>query len=176
MLTGKVINLGICACSPAPDTLHLIRALKKEGAVVNVMLTPNARHFVSEILVQREAGTQIQVDQFELPKVYDSGHKSFAKGADLFLLCPASANTLGKAAHGIADNLLSTNLLSTRCPVMVVMHMNPAMYAKASVQRNIQFLKEEEHYIFVESDAPKPSLFPSQERIMEAVHRFFENE
>lgn len=172
MLSGKVITLGISACSPAPKALELVRALRKEGAEVHAVLTPNALNFVSDILVQRETGTPIQVEQFELPKIYDAGHKSLSRASDLLLLAPASANTLGKAANGIADNLLSTTVLSADCPIIAATHINPVMYVNKSVQRNIRQLKED-GMIFVESDAPKESLFPSIERIIETVKGVF---
>lgn len=170
MLDGKVITIGICACSPAPKALDLIRALRKEGAQIHAVLTPNALNFVSDILVQRETGTPIQVEQFELPKVYDADHKRLSRQSDLLLLAPVSANTLGKAANGIADNLLSTTVLSANCPVVAATHINPVMYANKSVQRNIRQLKEN-GMIFVQSDAPKESLFPSVGRIVETVKR-----
>lgn len=170
MLEGKIITIGICACSPAPKALDLIRALRKKGAEVHAILTPNARNFVSDLLVQRETGTPIQVEQFELPKVYDTAHKQLSKQSDLLLLAPVSANTLGKAANGIADNLLSTTVLSANSPIVAATHINPVMYANKSVQRNVKQLKED-GFVFVESDAPKESLFPSAERILETVER-----
>ncbi len=170
MLDGKVITIGICACSPAPKALDLIRALRKKGAEVHAILTPNAQNFVSDLLVQRETGTPIQVEQFELPKVYDTAHKQLSRQSDLLLLAPVSANTLGKAANGIGDNLLSTTVLSANSAIVAATHINPVMYANKSVQRNIKQLKED-GFIFVESDAPKESLFPSVERILETVER-----
>lgn len=170
MLDGKVITIGICACSPAPKALDLIRALRKKGAEVHAILTPNAQNFVSDLLVQRETGTPIQVEQFELPKVYDTAHKQLSRQSDLLLLAPVSANTLGKAANGIGDNLLSTTVLSANSAIVAATHINPMMYANKSVQRNIKQLKED-GFIFVESDAPKESLFPSVERILETVER-----
>ena len=170
MLEGKLITVGICACSPAPKTLDLIRLLRKKGAEVHAILTPNALHFVPPLLVQRETGTPIQVEAFKLPDHYDSGHKSLSGASDLLLLAPVSANTLGKAANGIADNLLSTTVLSVKCPIIAATHINPTMYANKGVQRNIRQLKED-GMIFVESDAPRESLFPSVERIVETVER-----
>lgn len=170
MLEGKIITIGICACSPAPKALDLIRALRKKGAEVHAVLTPNARNFVSDLLVQRETGTPIQIEQFELPKVYDTAHKQLSRQSDLLLLAPVSANTLGKAANGIADNLLSTTVLSANSPIVAATHINPVMYANKSVQRNVKQLKED-GVVFVESDAPKESLFPSVERILETVER-----
>ncbi|OOM14443.1 flavoprotein [Clostridium saccharobutylicum] len=169
MLSGKIIILGITACSPANQSLALIRELKKRGAQVHVIMTSNAVNFVTPLMVQREAGTPIQIDQFELPKAYDMNHQSLSFKSDLMLVAPVSANTLGKAANGIADNLLTTNLLSTKSPVIFATHINPTMYSKPSVQRNVKTLKEE-GIIFVENiEAKYPSLFPSIEAIIKIV-------
>src|SRR5665647_1694350 len=150
MLSGKTITLGITACSPAIKSLDLIRELKHLGAEVHVIMTPNSVNFVTPLLVQREAGTPIQIEQFDLPKSFDSNHQANSVKSDLLLIAPASANTLGKAANGISDNLLSTNILSAKSPIMVAIHINPTMYSKPSVQRNIIQLKED-GFIFVEN-------------------------
>lgn len=173
MLSNKTITLGITACSPAVKMLDLISELRRLGASVHVIMTPNAIHFVSPILIQREAGTPIMIKQFELPKVYDANHQSVATKSDLLLIAPASANTLGKAAHGIADNLLCTNILSAKSPIMVATHINPTMYSKRSVRRNISQLKED-GFVFVDHPDPNakhPSLFPGVEAIIEAVKK-----
>lgn len=169
MLSGKIITLGITACSPADKSLILIRELKKRGAEVHVVMTTNAVNFVTPLMVQREAGTPIQIEQFELPKAYDMNHQSLSYKADLMLVAPVSANTIGKAANGIADNLLTTNLLSTMAPIIFATHINPTMYSKPSVQRNVKTLKED-GVVFVENkEAKYPSLFPSIEAIIKKV-------
>jgi phosphopantothenoylcysteine decarboxylase/phosphopantothenate--cysteine ligase len=85
------------------------------------------------------------------------------------IVAPVSANTLGKAANGIADNLLTTNLLSTSAPIIFATHINPTMYNKCSVQRNIKTLKED-GIIFVENKEGKySSLFPSIDAIISVV-------
>lgn len=171
MLTGKIITVGITGCSTAIKTLDLIKQLKKLGAQVHVIMTPNAVNFVTPLMVQREAGTPIQIEQFELPKAYDINHQSLAVKSDLFLIAPASADTLGKAANGIADTLLTTNLLSTKAPIVIATHINPDMYNKPSVCRNVATLKED-GYIFVENTTSKhPSMFPEIEVIIEVVKK-----
>lgn len=173
MLNNKTITLGITACSPAVKTLDLIAGLRSLGASVHVIMTPNSTHFVSPMLVQREAGTPILIEQFELPKAFDANHQSLSVKSNLLLIAPASANTLGKAANGIADNLLSTNILSAKSPIMVATHINPTMYSKKSVQRNICQLIED-GFIFVphpDENAKHPSLFPGIEAIIEAVKK-----
>lgn len=169
MLSGKIITLGITACSPAYQSITLIRELRKRGAQVHVVMTTNAVNFVTPLMVQREAGTPIQIEQFELPKAYDMNHQSLSFKSDLMLVAPASANTIGKAANGIADNLLTTNLLSTNSPIIFATHINPTMYSKPSVQRNVKILKED-GVIFVENKEAKfPSMFPSIEAIIKTV-------
>jgi Phosphopantothenoylcysteine synthetase/decarboxylase len=173
LLHNKTITVGITACSPAIKALDLIRELKHSGATVHVIMTPNSVNFVSPLLVQREAGTPVQIEQFELPKAFDSNHQAVSVRSDLLLIAPASANILGKAAHGIADNLLSTAILSAKSPIMVATHINPVMYSKPSVQRNITQLKED-GFIFVanpDTDNQHPSLFPGVSAIIEKVNQ-----
>ncbi|MBC3889015.1 flavoprotein [Acetobacterium paludosum] len=173
MLNGKTITLGITACSPAVKALDLIKELRHLGAEVHVIMTPNSVNFVTPLMIQREAGTPIQIEQFELPKAYDLNHQAIAVKSDLMLIAPASANTLGKAANGIADNLLSTSILSAKSPLLVATHINPTMYSKPSVQRNIDQLKAD-GFIFVEnsnSESKYPSLFPGVDAIIESVKK-----
>lgn len=173
MFNEKVITLGITACSPAYQVIDLIKLLRKQHCEVHVILTEHAAHFVSPLLLQREAGTAIQMNAFELPKVYDANHKSLSVKSDLLLLAPASANILGKAANGIADDLLSTTILSTAAPILVATHINPTMFSKASVQRNIRTLKED-GFLFVDNGNSKmPSRFPSLDAIVEHVKSIF---
>lgn len=173
MLNEKTITLGITGCSPAVVALDLIKELRLLGADVHVIMTPHSVNFVTPLMVQREASTPVLIEQFELPKAFDSNHKAVSVKSDLLLIAPASANILGKAAHGIADNLLSTNVLSAKSPIMVATHINPTMYSKASVQRNILQLKED-GFIFVENPNPKTkytSFFPGVDAIIESVKK-----
>lgn len=173
MLNEKTITLGITACSPAIKALDLIRELKHLGAEVHVIMTPNSVNFVTPLMIQREAGTPIQIEQFDLPKAFDSNHQAISVKSDLMLIAPVSANTLGKAANGIADNLLSTSILSAKSPIMVATHINPTMYSKPSVQRNIAQLKED-GFIFVENPnaaSKYPSFFPGVDAIIEMVKK-----
>lgn len=173
MLNGKTIVLGISACSPATKAIDLIKDLRKRRAEVHVILTPNAAHFVSPLLLQREAGTPLQIEQFELPKAFDQNHQSLSVAADLILLAPVSANTLGKAANGIADNLLTTTILSSKAQIMAAMHINPTMFGKASVQRNIRQLKEDGFLFVGNENNERPSMFPSLSQIFISVESFF---
>ena len=173
MLHNKTITIGITACSPAIKALDLIRELKHSGADVHVIMTPNSVNFVSPLLVQREAGTPVLIEQFELPKAFDSNHQAVLVKSDLLLIAPASANILGKAAHGIADNLLSTRILSVKTPIMVATHINPTMFSKPSVQRNIAQLKEDGFIFVANPDAENSAsgLFPGVSAILEKVNQ-----
>ncbi|AVB76268.1 flavoprotein [Methanococcus maripaludis] len=171
MFKDKNIVVGICACSPAIKTLDLIGQLRERGAEVDVIMTPNSVNFVSPLMVQREAKRPVQIEAFELPKMYDPNHKSLSQKADLLILAPVSANTLGKAANGIADNLLATTIMSTKAPIVAAMHINPMMYSNPAVQRNIKQLKED-GFIFVDNgNEETPSKFPEISQIMSTVEQ-----
>lgn len=169
MLSGKKIVVGICGCSTASRTLDLISALKKEHADVYVVMTKNSTNFVTPLMVQRSVDHPVSIDAFDLPKVWESNHKSLPDLADLLLIAPASANMLGKAACGIADDLLSTTLMSMRGPIVFATHINDKMYASPSVQRNIKTLKQD-GFSFVDNNRSEhPGLFPTIELITLSV-------
>lgn len=169
MLSGKKIVVGICGCSTASKALDLISALKKEHADVYLVMTKNSTNFVTPLMAQRSVEHPIAIEHFELPKVWESGHKSLPDIADLLLIAPASANMLGKAAWGIADDLLSTTIMSTRQSIVFATHINDKMYASPSVQRNIKTLKQD-GFTFVENNRPEhPGLFPTIDLITSAV-------
>lgn len=173
MLNGRNITIGITACTPVDQIPGLIRMLRDEKAEVKVMLTPNALHFITPLPLRRASGNPVEIDQFEEPKVWDPGHRT-SDQSDLLLIAPASANTIGKAANGIADNLLTTTILSTTGPIVFANNINPMMYGKPSVQRNIQTLKDD-GCIFVENEAGKaPNRMPSNERIFQTVVKALE--
>lgn len=140
MFSGKKVIVGISGCSTASKALDLISALKKEHADIYVVMTKNSTNFVTPLMVQRSVDHPVSIDAFELPKVWDQEHKSITDIADLMLIAPASADILGKAACGIADDLLSTTIMSMRRPIVFATHVNDKMYMSPSVQRNIKIL------------------------------------
>lgn len=166
MLMGKNITIGITACTPVDQIPKLIRMLCDEKAEVKVILTPNALNFITPLPLRRASGNPVEIDQFEEPKVWDPDHKT-SDQSDLLLIAPASANT-----NGIADNLLTTTILSTTAPILFANNINPMMYGKPSVQRNIQTLKED-GCIFIENDKA-PNRMPSNERIFETIVKTLE--
>jgi len=163
-LAGKHIVVGICACGSPTEPFELLRALKKEGANVEIIMTKNATELISPLLLQRETNKPVLYEQFELPKSFDQNHH---QSPDLMLIAPASANTVSKVALGLADNLLTTRILSSQCPVAFVLRCNPFMYQKPSIQRNIKTLKED-GITFIQ-DENKPSSFPSIQKLIDEV-------
>lgn len=169
-LEGKRITIGLTACTPVDQIPALLHALRREGAELRVTMTPNALNFIPKMPLRRAANCLVEIDQFEEPAVFDPAHRPMSD-ADLIVIAPASANTIGKAANGIADNLLTVTVLSASSPVMFVPNINPKMYANAAVQRNIRQLKED-GAIFVEN-TDKPGRMVSNEIILDAIRAVF---
>ena len=173
LLDKKKIVVAIAGCSAAAKALDVIYALRERGADVYAAMTANAKHFVTPIMVQRSVQHPVQSDAFTLPAIWDPQHQSLSYRTDLLLLAPASADLLGKAANGIADDLVSTAIMSMRGPKVVATHINNMMYQSPSVQRNVKTLKGD-GFVFVENgNAEHPSFFASTERIVETVERVF---
>ncbi|MGM9531926.1 flavoprotein, partial [Intestinibacter sp.] len=165
----KKIVIGVTACSPGykvPDIIKKLRALKAD---VSVIMTENSTNFVAPLSLQHSSGNPVEIDAYKKPIIWEKDHVSLSRAADLLLIAPASANILGKAANGIADDLLSTTIMSTRGPKVIATHINPNMYASPAVQRNIKLLKED-GFVFVDNKNEKrPSSFPEIDLIIETV-------
>lgn len=169
MLNGKKIVVAITGCSPAVRALDVIGELKKLHADVHVVMTKNATNFVTPLMVQRSVDHPIQIEAFELPKEWDKNHQSLSQNTDLLLIAPASANILGKAANGIADDLLSVTIMSMRGPKVIATHINNMMYNSPSVQRNVKTLIGD-GFVFVDNgNKEHPSHFPSTNQIVNTV-------
>jgi phosphopantothenoylcysteine decarboxylase/phosphopantothenate--cysteine ligase len=139
---GKRIILGVSGSIAAYKAVYLLRLLVKEGADVQVIMTPSAREFVGPVTFSALSGKPVLSDFFS-PDAGDwNSHVEMGVSADLMLIAPLTATTLGKMAHGIADNLLITTYLSARCPVILAPAMDMDMYAHPSTQQNLQALKE----------------------------------
>lgn len=174
MLKGKKIVVAITGCSPAAHALDIISELKKLNADVYAVMTENSTNFVTPLMVQRSVDHPVQIRSFELPKTWDKNHQSLSQKTDLLLIAPASANILGKAANGIADDLLSTTIMSMRGPKVIATHINNMMYNSPSVQRNIKTLRGD-GFIFVDNGSKEhPSHFPSIDRIVNTVLQVLE--
>ncbi|MGE0079200.1 MAG: bifunctional phosphopantothenoylcysteine decarboxylase/phosphopantothenate--cysteine ligase CoaBC [Bacteroidales bacterium] len=140
-LAGKHIILGITGSIAAYKAASLTRLLVKEGAEVKVVMTPLAKEFITPLTLATLSKNPILVDFFNPENGDWNSHVDLGLWADLYMIAPATANTIGKMAHGIADNLLLTTYLSAKCPVMVAPAMDLDMYNHPTTQENIKTLK-----------------------------------
>lgn len=147
MLKGKKILIGITGSIAAYKIPLLVRLLKKEGALVKVVMTPAARDFVTPLTLATVSENPVFGDFFDPQTGAWHSHVELGLWADLILIAPASANTLAKMHSGIADNYLLTVYLSARCPVMVAPAMDLDMYRHAATQANIDALTKRGHTV-----------------------------
>lgn len=141
MLEGKHIVLGVTGSIAAYKTASLASALKKLRADVTVIMTPNAAQFVGPITFEALTGNKCLIDTFDRNFQYQVEHVALAKLADVVMVAPASADVIAKAAHGIADDMLTTTLLACECPKIFVPAMNTRMYRNPVVQDNLKQLQ-----------------------------------
>lgn len=141
MLSGKHILLGVTGGIAAYKAATLCRLLVKAGAEVQVVMTPLAKQFITPLTMATLSRRPILVEFFDPENGAWNSHVKLGEWADLMLIAPATANTLAKMTHGIADNLLLTSYLSARCPVAVAPAMDLDMYAHVTTQENLQTLR-----------------------------------
>ena len=141
MLKGKKILLGVTASIAAYKAATMVRLLVKEGAVVQVIMTPVAKEFITPVTLSALSGKPVLSDFFSDKGGQWNSHVEMGLWADLFLVAPLTASTMGKMANGIADNLLITTYLSCKCPVILAPAMDLDMYQHPSTTRNIEILK-----------------------------------
>ncbi len=141
-LSKPTIIMGVTGGIAAAKSTLLASRLNKAGFDVRVIMTPNATKFVSELTFRSLTGNKVVTDMFEEPEEWDIRHVSLAKKARLAVICPATANFIGKAANGIADDMLTTTIMALGCPVVVAPAMNDAMWANDAVQANVLKLKD----------------------------------
>ena len=142
MLTGKKILLGITGSIAAYKIPLLVRLLKKDGADVRVVMTPSARDFVTPLTLSTLSGNPVLSHGFDEKTGKWDSHVELGLWADLFVIAPASANTMAKMAYGITDNYLLTVCLSAKCPIMFAPAMDLDMYKHQATQQNIKTLIE----------------------------------
>lgn len=141
MLKGKTILLGVSGSIAAYKIASLASMLVKQHADVHVIMTENATNFINPITFETLTGNKCLVDTFDRNFEFQVEHVSLAKRADIALVAPASANVIGKMAHGIADDMLTTTLLACKAPVLVSPAMNTNMYENPVVQDNLRTLQ-----------------------------------
>ena len=151
-LKGREIVVGVTGSIAAYKAAEVVSQLVQRGAGVTVVMTRSATQFIGPLTFQTLTRRRVMIDQFDLESVVDPTHISLTDEADLVVIAPATANLLGKAAHGIADDMLTSLLLAVSCPVLVAPAMNDRMWAHPAVKENIEILKKR-GYKFVEPDS-----------------------
>ncbi len=142
MLRGKEILLGVTGGIAAYKALELVRLLVKDGADVGVIMTAAAREFVTPLSFETLSGKGVYTGTFDTGRGPSTFHIDLADKANIFIIAPATANTIGKIATGIADDLLTTIAISTTAPFLIAPAMNVNMYNNPVVQGNIKKLKK----------------------------------
>lgn len=141
MLEGKNIILGVTGSIAAYKAAPLTRLLVKEGANVKVVMTALAKEFITPLTMATLSKNPILVDFFNPENGDWNSHVSLGLWADIYLIAPATANTIGKMANGIADNLLLTTYFSAKCPVVIAPAMDLDMYKHPAIQKNLETLQ-----------------------------------
>ena len=143
MLAGKTVLLCVSGSIAAYKIAYLASALKKLKADVHVLMTRNATNFINPITFETLTGNKCLVDTFDRNFQYSVEHVALAKQADVVLVAPASANVIGKIAHGIADDMLTTTVMACKCKKIIAPAMNTNMFDNPILQDNLKIL---EHY------------------------------
>lgn len=179
MLKGKKIVLGITGSIAAYKACTLIRLLIKQGAEVQVVITPAGKEFITPITLSALTHKPVVSEFFNQRDGSWNSHVDLGLWADAMIIAPCTASTIGKMAHGIADNMLITTYLSMKAPVMIAPAMDLDMYAHASTQDNLKLLKQRGVQIiepgsgFLASTLEGKGRMQEPETIVEALNEFF---
>ena len=142
MLKGKTVILGVTGSIAAYKAANLASLLKKQHADVHVIMTENAKQFITPVTFESLTGNKCLTDTFDRNFQFQVEHVELAKRADLVLVAPATANVMAKLAHGIADDMLTTTVLACQCPKLIAPAMNTRMYENPVTQDNQEILKK----------------------------------
>ena len=140
-LRNRHILLGVTGGIAAYKALELVRLFKKAGAQVRVVMTKAACEFIGPLSFQALSGQSVHTELLDVDAENAMGHIELARWAEIFIIAPASANTLSKLAHGNADDLLSTLYLAANCPVLIAPAMNHVMWHHVATQTNVALLQ-----------------------------------
>lgn len=146
MFAGKKIVVGVSGSIAAYKAVFLVRLLVKEGADIKVIMTPSAKDFVAPLTFSVLSKNPVLID-FSTPDGSWNNHVELANWADFIILAPASANTIGKLALGLCDNLLLATLFSASCPIYIAAAMDREMYTSKSIKNNISLLAKQKRII-----------------------------
>lgn len=179
MLKGKKIVLGITGSIAAYKSCLIIRALIKHGAEVQVVITPSGKEFITPITLSALTHKPVISEFFSQRDGTWHSHVDLGLWADAMLIAPCTASTLGKMAHGVADNMLITTYLSMKAPVFIAPAMDLDMYQHPSTQANLQQLKSYGNHIiepasgFLASGLEGKGRMEEPEKIVEQLNIFF---
>ena len=182
MLQGKRIVLGITGSIAAYKACLIIRGLVKQGAEVQVVITPAGREFITPVTLSTLTQKPVVCDFFNHQDGTWHSHVDLGLWADAMLIAPATASTIGKMAHGIADNMLVTTYLSMKAPVFIAPAMDLDMYAHPSTQENLKTLRSWGNHIiepgtgFLASKLEGKGRMEEQEKIIETLDEYFNQE
>ena len=180
MLKGKKVVLGITGSIAAYKSCLIIRALVKQGAEVQVVITPAGKEFITPITLSALTHKPVVSEFFSQRDGSWNSHVDLGLWADAMLIAPTTASTIGKMANGIADNMLITTYLSMKAPVFVAPAMDLDMYAHPSTQKNLETLKQYGNHIiepqsgFLASGLEGKGRMEEPENIVKALDSFFE--
>lgn len=182
ILKNKHILIGITGGIAAYKVNYLIRELKKNDSDVRVILTKSAKKFVSELTLETLSNSKVYSELFERTEGKFIPHIDLSNWADCFLVCPATANIISKAALGLADDLLSTVIISCDFRIIFAPAMNETMYLNAIVQQNIIKLRNMGH-IIIEPETGELACIkegigrlPQPEKIVNYIKEYFDNQ
>ena len=146
-LQNKNIILGVCGGIAAYKSVEILRRLTQAGASVRVIMTRSAQWFVGALTFEALSGQPVFKDMFAEDPEASIRHIDWAQSTEGVIIAPATANTIGKLAHGIADDPLSTFMLAVTAPVLICPSMNSHMYASKAVQRNLDTLRSDGYFV-----------------------------
>ena len=175
MLAGKFVTLGITGSIAAYKTAGLASLLTKAGVDVHVVMTEAAQKFITSTTFQALTKNYVHTDMFVHLSDLKMPHIELAQKADLIVVAPATANVLGKVAHGLADDLLTTVVMAATCPVLLCPAMNVHMYQNPVTQANLARLKELNYHLlepgtgYLACGGQGPGRFPEPEEVFERV-------
>lgn len=179
MIKGKNILIGVTGGISAYKTAAVIRLLVRKGASVKVVMTDHSKEFITPLTLATLSKNPVLSDFFDPENGDWNSHIDLGLWADLYLIAPATANTIGKMACGIADNLLLTSYLSARCPVFVAPSMDMDMLKHPATIKNIETLRSfGNHIIEPESGELASGLsgkgrLAEPEEIVKKIENFF---
>lgn len=181
MLKGKNIVIGVCGGIAIYKIVDLASKLRKKGANVHIIMTKEATNFVSPLTFQEITGNPVSVSMWEKVTNWNVEHISLATLADLLVIAPATGNIIGKISSGIADDMLSTVVMASTCPKLLVPAMNTNMYLNPITQDNIQKLKNYNYKVMTPDSGNLAcgvkgiGRLPKIDKILLEIEKFFSN-